>query len=82
MDLTGSADTFDAALEELKGLISSQVQFAREKGDASLVFHKAPDKYWRLFDKQRTEQVAALFANEDLQHPEYRATNLSLVSFL
>jgi len=82
MDLTGRGPTFEAALEELEGLISSKVQVAKEKGDASLVFHKAPDKYWQLFDRQRTEQVAALFANEDLQHPEYRATNLSLVSFI
>lgn len=82
MDIIGSADTYEAALEKLEGLISTKVQFAKEKGDASLIFHKAPDKYWHLFDRQRIEQVAALFANEDLQHPDYRAENLSLVAFL
>lgn len=82
MDIIGSADTYEAALEKLEGLISTKVQFAKEKGNASLIFHKAPDKYWRLFDRQRIEQVAALFANEDLQHPDFRAENLSLVAFI
>ena len=82
MDLIGAADTYEAALEELKGLIAIKVQLARDKGDASLIFEKAPENYWHLFDRQRIEQVAALFANEDLQHADYRAENLSLVDFI
>ena len=77
MDIVACAETFDEALEELHDLVDMQFSFAAFKGDASLVFHRAPDKYWQILDNLKHQKLDALLAGkESRERDDYRLDGL------
>ena len=74
MDLRGYGSTVDEAFEELTDLVTTQLSFARFKGQPEMIWKPAEPIYWRLFADAVREQLQGLASST------HRAENADYVA--
>src|SRR5690606_20452697 len=57
MDLRGYGSTFEEALEDLSGLVVTQISFAQESGNPDMPFFPADTVFFELFAEARREAL-------------------------
>ena len=78
-DLRGYGATVDEAFEELRDLVSTQLSFARFKGQPELIWKPAEPVYWRLFEDAVREQLQGLASSTHrAENPDYMARGLPI----
>src|SRR5438128_1299974 len=64
MDLVSYGKTEKEALNELDNLIRNQISFAIEKGDDSLIVFKAPQEYFKEWEKAHENVLRGIIGTE------------------
>ncbi len=78
-DLRGYGATVDEAVEEVTDLVSTQLSFARFKGQPELIWKPAEPVYWRLFEDAVREQLQGLASSTlRAENPDYLARGLPI----
>ena len=76
MDLRGYGGTFGEALEELKGLVATQIRFAQLKGEPELVWKPSEAIWFERFADVRREHLNALVQHREPSDPSYDVAGL------
>lgn len=79
MDLVGTGDSPEAALEVLRGLAVEQIRFAIDAEDPSMIFFDAPPELWQKFQEARRSLMASVLPNPPgakRPHSKYRAFDI------
>lgn len=75
MDLLGHADTFDAALADLRELVEMQVSFAMQKGQHSLLYHPAPVRFFDIYNRLAEMYWLSYTKSQAETDDQYRITS-------
>jgi len=59
MDIRGYGPTVEAALKDVIGMLQAQITFAVQMGHPETVWHRAEEKYWRIWDRARRNKFVA-----------------------
>jgi hypothetical protein len=78
MDLRGYGPTFQQASEELNELVRTQIDFARLKKQAELIWKPAEPIYWRLFEAARRDRLQEFVLSAAPRDPSYEVAGLPL----
>jgi hypothetical protein len=76
MDLRGYGGTFGEALQELRDLVATQIQFAQFKGQSELVWKPAEAVWFERFADSRRERLNALVQHREPSDPSYDVAGL------
>ncbi len=84
MGLRGYGETAEAAMEALRQCADAHIEDAIERGDESLIFNDADDKYWEIFAQLRLDQVKGYIRHRarDALRDRFVATTIPLDSLL
>ena len=78
MDLRGYGSTFAHAATELAELVTTQIDFARFKGQPELIWKPAEPVYWTLFENTRRNHFYELVSSSTPRNPNYAVGGLAL----
>ena len=71
MDIIGVGDSWEEALEELKGNLEAQVSVAQDLGDDSVLFRPAPAHLFKRFKQAQEAQLRSL-VRQPAKRPAHR----------
>lgn len=83
MDLRGYGQSFDEALQDLRGSMTMQIGFALFKDEPEMIFFPADPVYFSLYAQVRNERIMALAARgsdstETEKQGEYAITGIPI----
>ncbi|NJL29230.1 MAG: hypothetical protein HC897_15795 [Thermoanaerobaculia bacterium] len=79
MDLRAFGQTFEAALEELAELVEMKISFAIQKQQPEMIWRRAAQEYFALYEKALRNQVEALyFAHDDHESASLRIAGVPI----
>jgi hypothetical protein len=78
MDVRGYGDTFEAALQELRELVDTQVAFALHKGQPEMIWRNAEAEYFDRFEAAWHDALAALVSGHNPHQDESAVTALPI----
>ena len=59
MDVRGYGPTPEAAIHDLMEMLHAQISYAVQMGHPESVWHRAEDRYWRMWEKARQKRFVA-----------------------
>lgn len=82
MNVRGYGATQRAAIEDLIEMLDAQISFAVQKGHPETVWHRAEEKYWRMWEEARRKQFLAEASGSDVDAPADEIADIVPLSLL